>query len=121
MQWTKFFCKTGIWLTVEIWLNLIGLDNIADYSEFVFAKDLELDKNHHKTVNIADLEALFCPEIYEYCPISNITIDSLNLSLDQAQTKATKVLEHKCQQLKQPCIKVLCLNHIQSIAFVDND
>ena len=39
----KFAYKTGVWLAAEIWLNLIGLDNIADYSEFIFAQDLDLN------------------------------------------------------------------------------
>ena len=38
-MWQKVVCKTGIWLAAEIWLNLMGLDNIADYCEFLFAAD----------------------------------------------------------------------------------
>ncbi|MDJ0620094.1 MAG: hypothetical protein QNJ63_25700 [Calothrix sp. MO_192.B10] len=36
VQWQKLFLKTSVWLTVEILLNVMGLDNLADYSEFVF-------------------------------------------------------------------------------------
>ncbi|MEW6497162.1 MAG: hypothetical protein AB1589_32365 [Cyanobacteriota bacterium] len=35
-QWQKIFVKITFWLIVEIVLNLLGLDNLADYSEFVF-------------------------------------------------------------------------------------
>lgn len=28
--------KILIWLIAEIWLNYLGLDNLADYSEFIF-------------------------------------------------------------------------------------
>jgi hypothetical protein len=28
-----------VWLVAEIILNLLGLDNLADYGEFVFDKD----------------------------------------------------------------------------------
>lgn len=28
--------KILIWLAVEVWLNLLGLDDLADYSEFIF-------------------------------------------------------------------------------------
>ncbi len=28
--------KILIWLAVEVWLNLMGLDDLADYSEFLF-------------------------------------------------------------------------------------
>ncbi len=31
--------KTVLWLFVEIILTLLGLDNVADYSEFVFNRD----------------------------------------------------------------------------------
>ncbi|HEY9605837.1 MAG TPA: hypothetical protein V6C85_29800 [Allocoleopsis sp.] len=38
-QWKKVFVKTTIWLVTEIILNLVGLDNLADYSEFIFEHD----------------------------------------------------------------------------------
>jgi hypothetical protein len=34
--WQKILIKITLWLIVEIILNLLGLDNLADYSEFVF-------------------------------------------------------------------------------------
>ncbi len=33
----KLFFKLMFWLVLEIILNLIGLDDIADYSEFIFS------------------------------------------------------------------------------------
>ena len=36
VQWSKLFLRTGVWLCAEIILNSLGLDNLADYSEFVF-------------------------------------------------------------------------------------
>ena len=35
-EWHKLLLKLTIWLVVEIVLNLMGLDDMADYSEFVF-------------------------------------------------------------------------------------
>jgi hypothetical protein len=35
-QWKKVLVKTVAWSIAEIILNFVGLDNIADYSEFVF-------------------------------------------------------------------------------------
>jgi hypothetical protein len=32
----KFLVKITFWLLAEIWLNFVGLDNIADYSEYIF-------------------------------------------------------------------------------------
>ncbi|MDJ0571833.1 MAG: hypothetical protein QNJ53_22700 [Pleurocapsa sp. MO_192.B19] len=36
--WVKLIIKILIWLIAEILLNLIGLDELADYSEFVDKK-----------------------------------------------------------------------------------
>ncbi len=30
--------KTTLWLVAEIWLNFLVIDNLADYSEFIFEK-----------------------------------------------------------------------------------
>lgn len=40
VKWRKLLIKTAVWLTVEILLNLLGIDDLADYSEFVFERDL---------------------------------------------------------------------------------
>lgn len=39
IQWKKFLVKISLWLATEIILNFVGLDNLADYSEFVFERD----------------------------------------------------------------------------------
>ncbi|MBV6627832.1 MAG: hypothetical protein KI793_33740 [Rivularia sp. (in: Bacteria)] len=36
VRWQKLFVKTSFWLATEILLNLIGIDDLADYSEFVY-------------------------------------------------------------------------------------
>ena len=36
VRWKTLLTKTLIWLTAEIVLNSMGLDTLADYSEFVF-------------------------------------------------------------------------------------
>lgn len=35
----KVFAKTILWLTAEILLNLVGLDDFADYSEYLFERN----------------------------------------------------------------------------------
>ncbi len=35
-QRQKVFTKIAIWLAAEILLNFTGLDDLADYSEFIF-------------------------------------------------------------------------------------
>ncbi len=36
IRWKRLLTKALIWLAAEIVLNTIGLDTLADYSEFVF-------------------------------------------------------------------------------------
>ncbi len=35
-HWQKILIQFTFWLIIEILLNLLGLDSLADYSEFVF-------------------------------------------------------------------------------------
>ncbi|NEO21664.1 MAG: hypothetical protein F6J94_15225 [Moorea sp. SIO1F2] len=35
----KLLARTTLWLLLEIWLNFLGLDNLADYSEFIFGNN----------------------------------------------------------------------------------
>jgi hypothetical protein len=41
-QWKTIWVKATIWLVTEILLNLLGLDNLADYSEFLFEKEVAI-------------------------------------------------------------------------------
>ncbi len=36
VQWPKLFWRTVFWLCAEMALTFLGLDDLADYSEFVF-------------------------------------------------------------------------------------
>ena len=36
VRWKKFLIRITLWLAVEIWLNFLGLDDMADYSEIYF-------------------------------------------------------------------------------------
>jgi hypothetical protein len=38
--WQKSVAKIIIWLAAEILLTAIGLDDLADYSEFIFEKNV---------------------------------------------------------------------------------
>ncbi len=42
VQWKKLLVRATLWLAFEIWLNLIGLDDVADYSEFLFERHVIL-------------------------------------------------------------------------------
>ena len=37
-QWRKGLVKTSVWLAAEILLNCLGIDDLADYSEFIFER-----------------------------------------------------------------------------------
>ncbi len=36
VRWKRAAVEITVWLIAEILLNLLGLDNLADYSEFLF-------------------------------------------------------------------------------------
>lgn len=38
MTWRHHVLKVGIWLVAEVLLNVYGLDNLADYSEYIFER-----------------------------------------------------------------------------------
>ena len=39
----KLIAKVVIWLLAEILFNFVGIDDLADYSEFVFENNSETD------------------------------------------------------------------------------
>lgn len=36
VQWSNLLIKAAVWVCLEIALTCLGLDDLADYSEFVF-------------------------------------------------------------------------------------
>ena len=38
VRWKKLLVTTTLWLATEIGFNLLGIDDLADYSEFIFEK-----------------------------------------------------------------------------------
>lgn len=40
VKWKKLVLRVGVWLTLELFFNSVGLDTIADYSEFIFERNL---------------------------------------------------------------------------------
>ena len=39
-QWKNFLVKITLWLIAEIWLGYVGMDDLADYSEFIFERHI---------------------------------------------------------------------------------
>ncbi len=46
-NWQRALIKITIWLVAEIVLNVIGIDDLADYSEFVFEKEVLISVRRH--------------------------------------------------------------------------
>ncbi len=40
VKWEKLIAKLAIWLVAEIYLNSLGIDTLADYSEFLFERNV---------------------------------------------------------------------------------
>jgi hypothetical protein len=57
-QWKKIWIKAIFWLLTEIILNLFGLDNLADYSEFIFEQKNGLAKRHAQPAIVVPLPHL---------------------------------------------------------------
>jgi hypothetical protein len=40
VRWKNLLVKTTLWLVAEIWFNYLGIDNLSDYSEFIFERNV---------------------------------------------------------------------------------
>ena len=117
--WKIVIYKTGFWLAAEVWLNLIGLDDIADYSEFIFAQDFLLNAKNRRTVKVTEYPPQFCFQIDDFCPIPGTVSNPIDLEKDSCKKKA-EIFETKCQQLVKPCLKILCLTSTHSSVSITN-
>jgi hypothetical protein len=39
VRWQKLLIQVFVWLAIEMFLNFLGLDTLANYSEFVFHRN----------------------------------------------------------------------------------
>lgn len=39
VKWKKLLVRVSFWLVTEILFNCVGLDDLADYSEFIFERN----------------------------------------------------------------------------------
>ena len=53
VKWKKLIVKITVWLFIEVLFSFLGLDNLADYSEYVFEKHL-VDSNSRKSSLVID-------------------------------------------------------------------
>jgi hypothetical protein len=38
VRWKKLLVQTTLWFVAEIWFNFLGIDDLVDYSEFIFQR-----------------------------------------------------------------------------------
>ena len=51
VRWQKLLVKLSFWLAAEIFLNLLGIDDLADYGEFIYEnKDFSAKIEHVSAV-----------------------------------------------------------------------
>lgn len=58
------FIKVATWLMAEVVLNLVGLDNLADYSEFVFDNHFDSMSAHLEVVATLTLAHSNAPSVH---------------------------------------------------------
>ncbi|EAZ92910.1 hypothetical protein [Crocosphaera chwakensis] len=104
LKWKTFVYKTAFWMTGEIVLNILGLDNVADYSEFLFGHELELSKKNHRTVKLSCLKPKFCDKINENCPVDEVALQFSDSPLENCITNH-QIFFKKCTKIKHYCIK----------------
>lgn len=39
IKWKKLVFKVGVWIALEAFFGYVGVDTIADYSEFIFERN----------------------------------------------------------------------------------
>ena len=55
--WKQNLYRVIVWLAAEIILNCVGLDDLADYSEFVFERNtIDLARNYRVSKTSAKLQ-----------------------------------------------------------------
>jgi hypothetical protein len=115
VRWIKFCTTVGFWLFCEIWLNVVGLDDLADYSEFLFVQDLELERKNSQITNISTPHFFFCEKVHYFCPILEFNDRQLNGQFKNQplhQFRIIQTFERKCKTLKNPCMRLLSLSDL---------
>ena len=48
IQWKKLFLSLGYWLIAELCFNFLGIDDMADYTEFITEQNRNIpSRNYH--------------------------------------------------------------------------
>ena len=53
-HWQQLLRKIGVWLVIEILLTILGIDDLADYSEFIYEKkNILVTREHTELISTA--------------------------------------------------------------------
>lgn len=107
VKWGIFFGRAGFWLALEIWLNFIGLDNIADYSEFMIEQEMALAKKGDRGAKVLKDMPRFCPQINDLCP-AHMIIHGHDHATPDLHLYFTTFMK-RCKRLKNPCTKIFMM------------
>jgi hypothetical protein len=70
LEWKKVLVKSTIWLAAEIILNLLGIDTLADYSEFLYEQEVASLSYLHKPTITVNLGFSNSSGVFSYSPSS---------------------------------------------------
>ena len=55
--WKQSLYRVMVWLAAEVILNCVGLDDLADYSEFIFERNtIDLERNYRFSKTSANFQ-----------------------------------------------------------------
>ncbi|WP_013323694.1 hypothetical protein [Gloeothece verrucosa] len=106
----KFLFKLVFWAVGEVWLGMIGIDDFADYQDFLYEQDLELSKKNNRTVKLSGSNPMFCNKINDACPIK-VMVDKKD-SCEKSYLYSSETFNKKCLKLKHFCIKAEILSKL---------
>lgn len=106
----KFLFKLVFWAVGEVWLGMIGIDDFADYNDFLLDQDLELLKKNHRTVKLSGSNPMFCEKINDSCPIKVMV--TKKDSHDKSYLCSSETFNKRCLKLKHFCIKAEILSKL---------
>jgi hypothetical protein len=111
-QYQRLIFKTAFWAIAEVWLSLLGIDDLADYSEFLLDQDLLLHQKNHRTVEAGKIHPVFCKQINETCPVKVVQVHLDSCSIDNDHFYYYSTFKNKCLKVKSFCIKAELLSQI---------
>ncbi|MGK7945034.1 MAG: hypothetical protein AB4058_11255 [Microcystaceae cyanobacterium] len=111
-QYQRLIFKTTFWAVAEIWLSLLGIDDLADYSEFLLDQDKLLYEKNHRTVESGKTHRIFCKQINETCPVKVVQVQIDSCLIDNDYFYYYTTFKNKCLKVKSFCMKAELLSQI---------